>query len=152
MTDPTHPHDRIASALERIANAFEAYVGKMPKPPKPKKEPIQPADDAMLDSEYGNPKINYGLKERYWAQPDPHVGRSYSQCPIAYLKKVAEYKESCVEFYEDQNTQESLKKARYARKDAACAYGWARRIAAGWKPPQQDTSDAAFAGDDDIPF
>lgn len=148
----THPHDRIASALERIATAFEAYVGKMPRPPRPKREPIQPADDATLDGEYGDPRINYGLKERYWAQPDTFVGRSYSQCPIAYLKKVAEYKESCVEFYEEQNTPESLKKARYARGDAARAYGWARRIAAGWMSPQQSATVTAFGGDDDIPF
>lgn len=147
------PTSRIAAALERIATAFEAYVGKMPKPPKPKKEPIQPADDAMLDNQYGDPMVKpgYGLKERYWAQPDIHEGRRYSQCPIAYLKKVAEYKENCVEYYEEQNTPESLKKAHYARKDAACAYGWARRIAAGWQPIQQST-DAVFGGDDDIPF
>lgn len=163
MTEPLHPHVRIAMALERLASAAETFV----KASKPKVEhvSVEAASDSELDGLHGDPLIKYGLKERYWAQPDPHQGRRYSECPIEYLRKTVEYLKGSVRYYEENDSDENRKKARYNRLDCARALGWIRRKEAGWKPVAEsaqngtgqifgDGREPSRGGfdDDDIPF
>lgn len=119
------------------------------------------ADDADLDSQWGDPGIRYGLKVKYWAeQPDPFIGRRYSECSPEYLDATAKYLDACA--YMARKDGED-KKAGYKERDAARARGWAQRKRNGWVPAATDEEAAGFAdgelppyspytSEDDIPF
>ena len=125
------------------------------------------AEDAELDSQRGDPRIKYGLKEKYWpAQPDPFVGKTYSQTTPEYLDATAKYLDACGYVFERKDTEAERKKAHWKYIDAGRARGWAKRLRAGWQPPASttpkgnpfakpstDTAGApASAEDDDVPW
>lgn len=84
------------------------------------------ADDYDLDSEWGDPKIRFGLKEKYWKeQPDPFIGFKYSECTPEYLDATAKYLDACA-YMARKNADET--KAGYKARDASRARGWAARI------------------------
>jgi hypothetical protein len=85
------------------------------------------ADDADLDSQYGNPTIRFDPREKYWAGVS-YVGKTFSQCPAEYLDAQAKYL-SAAAYMARKNGED--KKAGYKDKDAARARGWAKRVRAG---------------------
>lgn len=129
----------------------------------------QPADDFELDGQYGNPRIRYPLKPRYWPTPDTNVGKTWSECTPDYLRAVVKYLQTYARMLRKDGDET---KAGYKERDAARAEGWARRIENGWTPPPAPTpsdEDRAFGGnsyggssftsdfgspnpEDDIPF
>ncbi len=103
------------------------------------------ATDAELDSKYGDSRIRFGLKAKYWPQqPDPNVGKLWSECDPEYLDATAKYLEAYAFMAAKGTSEEDKKKARYRSADAARARGWARRIRAGWKPPKAPAVDSSF--------
>jgi hypothetical protein len=87
------------------------------------------ADDYDLDSEWGDPRIRFGLKEKYWKeQPDPHIGLKYSECEPDYLDATAKYLDACAYMARKNGGEENEKRAKYKSRDAARARGWAARI------------------------
>jgi hypothetical protein len=57
----------------------------------------------------------------------------------------AEFKDYCASKDEESDDEKKLKNAKYDRRRAAKARGWAARIRAGWKPPAQPASDEGWA-------
>lgn len=95
------------------------------------KEPIQPASDADLDSQRGNPQVKHDPRD--WKGP-PMKGRKYSECPAEFLDVLAGRLQ-----WQAENPQPGKEKfASYDRLDCARALGWARRIRAGWKAPASE--------------
>lgn len=87
------------------------------------------ADDYDLDSEWGDPKVRFGLKEKYWKeQPDPFIGFKFSECTPEYLDATAKYLDACAYMARKNGGEENEKKAHYKARDAARARGWAARI------------------------
>jgi hypothetical protein len=114
------------------------------------------ADDADLDSQYGNPVIRKDPTK--WQGPS-YVGRTYSECSPEYLDSLA----GLLDWKAGKNAQDPDEKkqkyAAYDRRDAARARGWAARIRAGGgsAAPREATRaaiaatdlDAIFGGPDD---
>lgn len=102
------------------------------------------ADDADLDGKYGDARIKYGLKAKYWKeQPDPFIGKTWSRCTPEYLDAAAKYLDGWAFVLRKQGDE---KKAGYKELDASRCRGWARRIRGGWKPPPEPES--AWGGAD----
>lgn len=96
------------------------------------------ADTADLDGMHGNPRIKYGLKAKYWGeQPDPNIGRTWSQCSPDYLDAAAKYLDACAYMARKGGDE---KKASYKDRDAARCRGWAARIRGGWQAPPEPAS------------
>lgn len=91
------------------------------------------ADDADLDSEYGNPTIKFDPRERYWAGPS-FVGYHFSETAPDYLDATAKYLDACAFMAAKEPDEKNQKSARYKRKDAARARGWAARLRARGEP------------------
>jgi len=105
------------------------------------KKPV--ADDADLDGEWGDPRIRYGLKAKYLKeQPDPNVGKTYSECTPEYLDITAKYLDACA--YMARKDGED-KKAGYKERDASRARGWAQRKRNGWVPSATEEEAVGFA-------
>lgn len=91
------------------------------------------ADDADLDSEYGNPTIKFDPRERYWTGPS-FVGYHFSETAPDYLDATAKYLDACAFMAAKESDEKNQKSARYKRKDAARARGWAARLRARGEP------------------
>jgi hypothetical protein len=91
------------------------------------------ADNADLDSKYGDPVVKFNPRD--W-NGESCKGRKFSECPAAFLDLVA----STLDYFGDQAeaknemTENGKPVATFKRKDAARARGWAKRIRAGFKP------------------
>lgn len=124
------------------------------------------ADDAELDSRFGDPQIQRDPSEKYW-KGESWVNMQMSQCPADYLDAFAQYKEACAWMNEQKGDHAKAKYVAYDRKDAARARGWAKRIRegrvvqSGERPPaavpkggDEVPADyaAGFGSDDEIPF
>lgn len=110
---------------------------------------VAPASD--LDSQYGNPVVRKDPKR--WSGAS-YAGCHFSECPPEYLESLADFKDWQADRDEEKGTEDGIKYARYGRKDAARARGWAERLRNGWTPMGHvPTGDAGSAPqDDDIPF
>lgn len=91
------------------------------------------ADDADLDSEYGNPTVKFDPRERYWTGPS-FVGYHFSETAPDYLDATAKYLDACAFMAAKEPDEKNQKSARYKRKDAARARGWAKRLRARGEP------------------
>lgn len=115
------------------------------------------ADDADLDSKYGNPLVRFELKAKYWTG-ESFVGCTFSECSPEYLDATAKYLDACAFMAAKDPDEEKRSKARYKTKDAARARGWAKRLRAGGyvapapadEPYDPNTGEVPPA--DDIPF
>ena len=101
------------------------------------------ADDADLDSSYGDPKVRF--TPRGWNDGD-FKGHSFSNCPPAFLELMAK----ALDYFASQKQAENPKKAGYDRLDAARARGWCRRLRAGWKAPTSRLAEAPAGGNYDF--
>jgi hypothetical protein len=121
---------KLLAVNERILAALEA--GK----PKPV------ADDADLDSSYGNPAIAKDPKS--WTG-ESQIGKRMSECDPAYLDAYASREDFFAQKADDAGETDAKGRPRsfYNRRDAARARGWSARLRSGWTPP----AEPAF-GDD----
>lgn len=88
------------------------------------------ADDADLDSKYGDPPVKRDPSAKYWTGASM-VGRTLSECPPDYLDAFARYKDACAYANEKEGDPDKAKYVGYDRKDAARARGWAARMRSG---------------------
>ncbi len=92
------------------------------------------ADDAELDSEYGDEQIKFEPKN--WTG-DVMTGKKMSQTSADFLDRLA----SSFDYFEQKNKASGEKanngtpKHVYDARSAARARGWAQRLRAGWQPP-----------------
>lgn len=89
------------------------------------------ADDAELDSKYGDQQIRRGPSAKYWTGAS-FTGRRMSECSPEYLDALAKYKDACAHMAKKEPAR--AKYAEYDERDARRARGWARRLRAGWRP------------------
>lgn len=101
------------------------------------------ADDAELDSKYGNPDVR---KDPPRWKGASQVGKRFSDCPPEFLDEFASFCDWKAGKDDEKNTDDGRKYAGYARKDAARARGWAARIRNGWQAKIADD------GSQEIPF
>lgn len=117
---------------------------------------VEPAPDSDLDGEYGNPVVERKDPPRW--KGDSFIGSRFSECPADYLDLMAgflawkagkndEDEKKALASGDDEAAKKANKRAFYARKEAARAAGWARRIRDGYTPPVVETPS-----DDSIPF
>ncbi len=147
--------EMLASKVMVLETEVEAL--KKAKPvagPAPKVDTSAVADDADLDSKYGDPTIKYGLKEKYWKeQPDPFIGRRFSEATPEYLDATAKYLSACEYMARKEGGEENEKKARYKALDAARARGWSKRNRErGVTATEQEAADFEEGADGSIPF
>lgn len=93
-----------------------------------------PAPPVSLDGPHGDPIVKT-KDPRDWTG-DTMTGRTFSQCPPAYLDLLA----SRYDYFAEKETDE--KKRRYNTLDAARARGWAARIRAGYQPPAAEAAES----------
>ncbi len=87
------------------------------------------ASDYEMSGDYGDPVIKYGLKPKYWAeQPDPFVGRRFSETSPEYMDATARYYDACAFMARKEGGDENVRKAEYKSKDARRARGHAKRL------------------------
>lgn len=98
------------------------------------------APDSDLDSQYGNPPLKFAPRD--WTGPS-FKGRPFSECPPELLDIVASSLDYFAQQAEEKGevTPAGKPVAPYKRRDAARARGWARRIRAGWRPPEPEPPD-----------
>ena len=104
------------------------------------------ADDAELDSNYGNPDVR---KDPPRWKGDSFKGKKYSACSPEYLDALAGFLDWQAGKDDEKGTDDGKKYAGYARKDSARARGWAKRLRAGWKQPGREPG---IDDEDEIPF
>lgn len=105
------------------------------------------ADDADLDSKYGDPELKFTPRD--W-QGDSYKGRKFSECPAPLLDLVADSLDYFARKSEEagETTSSGKPVAPYKRKDAARARGWAARVRAGRVPQAVAAGgDAGFGAD-----
>ena len=134
---------RIAEACERTAAHCKVIAEAMGNPgPGAGRAPAaaggagvegEVADDADLDSEYGNPTIKFDPRERYWTGPS-FVGYHFSETAPDYLDAQAKYLDAYAWGCEQDTDEKKRKGATYKRRDAARARGWAARLRARGEP------------------
>lgn len=99
------------------------------------------ADDRELDSDKGDPTVQRDPKR--W-KGESFIGCRFSECTPDYLDVMAEQKD-----WQADNPREGKEQyAKYDRKDAARARGWARRIRNGWQPAGEPRRGQDEYGDD----
>lgn len=110
----------------------------------------RPADDADLDSEWGDPVVR---KDPSRWKGQSFAGRHMSECPSDYLLSLAglfdwmaDKDEEKGNTYTHKTSGEQVPTAPFKRKDAARARGWAARNKGKGVPPVESV------GTDDIPF
>ena len=140
---------RIAVACEATAAHCKVIAEAMGTPgavPRAATAPSEPAagevdagveggvaDDFDLDSEYGNPTIKFDPREKYWNGPS-FIGYHFSETAPDYLDAQAKYLDACAYMAASKPDEKNQKSARYKRKDAARARGWAARLRARGEP------------------
>jgi hypothetical protein len=149
--------NRCAAALERIAKALEAGAAKTSNgKANGASTSGEVASDSDLDSQYGDPTIN--------KDPPRWTGESYVGCAMSstspeYLDNLASFNDWRAAKSDEKGEvdKNNRPKSFYAKKDAARARGWAKRLRAGWgagaNAQAAKAATAAVANDDDqLPF
>jgi hypothetical protein len=159
--------DAVLAALARIEAKVDALKasGGVAAVARPSAGAADDADDADLDSEWGDPIVK--------KDPGRWKGASYaschmSECPPDYLDVLAQQFDWMAQKDDEQGKTWTSKKegaqpipaSSFKRKDAARARGWAARARANagrnGAPPGRaaapSTPDDVGAADDEIPF
>ena len=135
MTDPSDPNilarlladiAEAQAALHRAETTLRAATGQAPHAVH---APPQVADDADLDSQWGNPQVRKNPPR--WQGQDC-TGLNYSDCPPEFLDTLAGFLDWQAGKADEKNEMANNGKPRstYLRKDAARARGHAARIRA----------------------
>jgi hypothetical protein len=112
------------------------------------------ADDADLDSTWGNPEIKRDPPR--WSGPS-FVGAKYSDTTPEYLENLASFLDWKARESDKKNEMANNGKPRsvYLRKDAARARGWRKRLmdkSRGGRPAPRPRPAPAEEMDADMPF
>lgn len=153
-------------ALEARVARLEAFAMALQQAVGGKSGGSDVASDRDLDGQYGDEEVRFNPRD--WSGA-PIKGKRMSRCDPDALDLLAE---AC-DYFAQKNeaagakTSSGKPKAQYDRTSAARARGWAKRLRAGWKPPERepdsfdnqgpdpfDSSEPAFGGfpDDEAPF
>lgn len=110
-----------------------------------------PADDADLDSQYGDPTVRKDPPR--WTGPS-YVGAKFSDCPPDYLEMLAGLLDWQAGKSDEKNEMANNGKPRsgYLRRDAARARGWARRNAAKTTSKPKAKPATMNDPDEEVPF
>lgn len=163
MTDPSDPNilarlladiAEAQAALHRAETTLRAVTGQAPHAVH---APPQVADDADLDSQWGNPQVRKNPPR--WQGQDC-TGLSYSDCPPEFLDTLAGFLDWQAGKAEEKNETTTQGKPRgpLIRRDAARCRGWAARIRAkttAHRKPAAGVTNPTGRGsmnDDDVPF
>lgn len=143
--------DSARAALTRLEANIRAAAGMAPHALHEAAAPAI-ADDADLDSQYGNPEIKRNPPR--WQGQDC-VGLKYSDCPPDFLETLAGFLDWQAGKADEKNETANNGKPRslYLRKDAARARGHAARIRA--KAASKRAANPTGRGsmnDDEVPF
>jgi hypothetical protein len=105
------------------------------------------ADDADLDSQYGDEKIRFNPRD--WTG-DSFVGRTMSECPAPFLDALAKVYDYFAQKNEaaKEMTDKGQPKWVFDQRTASRARGWAVRIRDGHVP----TRHVPEPFGDDVPF
>lgn len=95
-------------------------------PPRATAGAVQVADDADLDSQYGDEQIRKMPSPKYWNGAD-YTNENMSSLPSDFLRAYAKYKSACAYMTRKNGDPEKLKYADYDDKSARRALGWAAR-------------------------
>lgn len=168
--DPVTEIDHLEAILleqRRTNMLLERLIGGG-LPPRPRGDTAAPvrgtgtaskdvADDADLDSEWGNPAIR---KDPPRWQGDSFAGMPMSEASPEYLESLAGFLDWCAAKADEKNELANNGKLRsiYLRKDAARARGWALRN--GNRPTRtvikgdklKEEPIPGYESDDDVPF
>ena len=91
------------------------------------------ADDADLDGQWGDPEVRKDPKR--W-DGESMVGRRFSETSPKFLQCLAGFLTWQADRDEQKTEDEQAQKyARYKRRDASRALGWAKRLESGWGAP-----------------
>jgi hypothetical protein len=123
----TDAEREIINLLKRIAVGVEMVAGMRTTAPPA----VQRID---LDGPHGNPTVK-AKDPRDWTG-EPMHGRTFSECPAAYLDLLADR----LEYFASK--EDDPKKKRYNKLDAARARGWAERVRNGEVAAPAKTGDA----------
>lgn len=111
------------------------------------------ADDADLDSQWGNPTVRKD-PPRWTGQSC--AGMNYSDCPADFLETLAGFLmwQAGKSDEKNETTPQGKPRSMYLRKDAARARGWARRNGgqAQQRRPAPRPAPVEDIPDDDVPF
>ena len=146
MSDEELMHSKLDRILAGIANIEKRMAAATVKQAASSSK-VEPADDADLDSQHGNPAVRKDPPR--WDGPS-FVGCTYSECSEKYLDSLAgfltwkagkndEDEKKALAAGDDEAAKKANKYAFYARKDASRAAGWAKRIREGYTPPASNT-------------
>lgn len=124
MSEPTGAGRAILDVLARLEAKIDALTAARPA--------TDPTPAVDLDGEWGNPEVKKNPPR--W-HGDSHAGLRYSDCSPEFLDEMASFHDWRVTKAEDD------KKRGYARLDAARARGWAARLRAGYKAPEEPAVD-----------
>ena len=168
----------MSAAIEARIAALEARVSQLEKPRAAAPRPAAPAPagivaatDAECLATYGDPEIR---KDPPRWSGESFAGRRFSQTSPEYLETLAGFKAWSANKDDEAGAVDSQgrPKSHWAKKDAALALGWARRLRAGLTAeapsrygttghgasakhtgtPENDPDFAALGPADDIPF
>ena len=109
---------------EALLRSVDASLKRLVAIAESRRSKSQPTVD--LDGPHGNPVVK-AKDPRDWSG-EPMRGRTFSECPAAYLDLVADR----LEYF--ASTEEDAAKKKYKLLDAARARGWAARKRAGQVP------------------
>jgi hypothetical protein len=121
--------DMINAKLDSILAAIAEIRSRLPKP----------ALDVDIDDQYGDPVIRKDPPKWDGASM---VGRRFSECPPAYLRKHAGFLDWKAGKTEQEGDPARQKYVAYDRKDAARARAWAERLEK--QPTQPALMDPPF--------
>lgn len=91
----------------------------------------QTADDADLDSQWGDEVLKFQLSDKWWKNGDDFAGKRMSECPADYLDAVAKANDAAAFQKNKTGDPEEIKIAGYRARTASRARGWAARVRAG---------------------
>ena len=164
MTDPSDPSPILArlaadlaeaqAILHRAETTLRAATGQAPHAVH---APVQVADDADLDGQWGNPEVRKNPPR--WQGQDC-TGLKYSDCPPEFLDTLAGFLDWKAGKAEEKNdlTARGQPLAPMIRRDAARARGWSARIRAKATAHRRPvTTNPTGRGsmndaDEDVPF
>lgn len=122
--DPRVETINLLRSIDASLKQITAYIGRVSHVATDALHAV--ASDADLDGQWGNPEVR-AKDPRDWTG-EPMKGRRFSECPAEYLDMLA----ARFDFFATKETDD--KKIGYAKKDAARARGWAKRIRDGHVP------------------
>lgn len=106
------------------------------------------ASDRELDSMYGDPEVRKDPPLWVKAGGQLYAGSKMSETTPLYLDALASFFDWKATKDLEKKTEEGDKYARYSKRDASRARGWAKRLREGWKAPSMPSTD----DDGSLPF